>query len=1410
MKNIINEERRLKSYLKNHVSLNIETMIKFLITGMVAVSLTACGGGSGNSTNPIPPVVDPEEPKPELPIKPVETINKINQTHEVSNKDVIIQGSVKGDGSTSNFVGIKAINSAIESKATIDISGEGAVGLYGTTSGVRATTSPEVINSGNIFITGKNAIGLKVDNGVKGVNNGSISMRSSVEDKSEIIEENIVNEGSEWKEKKIYTKTYGTVIGLNAENKSLAVNNREIKITGKGIGIKTDNSAGINNGNIEGISEKVEHKVTESGYKNRIVQGYTKVVGILGENNSKIENGAKGNIKLTGEAIGIKVKNSEVVNNGTINLIAKEEKLKFTNLNENLNTERIDWSEIIGIKGDNSIISNNGEIRLTNDGQGIKTYNNSKVINEKDGKIVINAGTKGSNGKDVNWRYHVNGIELSKNSTGENRGTIIITGDTENKGVSLDKTSNFVNKGTIEVESLSGKFANGISESAGDGTTLGNLITNEGTIKVSYSDKNRPENVPLGYATGISTSKVLNKGTIIVKSDSEGMGIRGSEIENDLSGNIDISGTGNLYGIKGKGKAINKGRITGTGREVYGIEGDNVLNEGSVILKSVDNAEGINDIENSQSQQNIKIVNKGNLEIESNTYAKGIAVYKGEQVDITNDGKISVSSTGETEPSQSTGISAKGNSGMIINNSTGIIKVLSKKEAYGVKSVGVNIINNGEIITEVNDGLASTGISVLNTKSVENNGVINVTMNSIEGNGIGIKANSMFSPNSNREIINSKTGKIIVSGDNVVGIQAINPLDNIAEEDKISIINDGLIAINGKDSTLEISTGIQAFNYAGQVNKGLIINNGKIEVESLDTARGIDSYGNDVVNNGIISVKGNIFSSGIRVQAKGATATNNGTINVDGEWAFGMYAGMDSTAINSEKGIINVSATAEGGMHASGRNSKVVNKGTINIAKRDGLDESNKDNIALKASDGGVIENTGTINIEGNLNLGTSNAGRYMIGTTKNGTYGKISAKNVSIDGEVMVSTEITKNEYKNQYTMQNIIDAENIILGDNFNFTSNSLLYDAKSLTDIWGNLDATLTRNNKTLADFTNGYLTSVANIFGKYQTEETFKMLSQDAKEVINAIDTSSKNTIDNSLNSLTPTIYSNLGRQLLEISETFKDQDIIAIDSLGDNTYNFTFIGEYKDIDSRNNIEGYKSKLSGFVGAMNLGNQVFGSIGYGYNGINYKENGKGNIQTIHLGVNKFAKYEKLDFKLGLGGEYNFHENKRDIDLLNRKAELKFNSYGIRATGEVSKAIGEEIFIKPYLGLDLAYMKYDSFTESDAKSLNAEIESENYLSILPKIGLLVGEKIGKLDVFAKVEYSYELGSMDKEQEFSYKGFDGKGKLPKDTLESGTTGLEAGINYEINNFTLGTSAGKNFGRRDNSFAKLSLGYRF
>lgn len=52
------EESIFKSCLKRKVKFTVSTFVKFLITGTVALSLTACGGGGGSSSWKAPTQTD--------------------------------------------------------------------------------------------------------------------------------------------------------------------------------------------------------------------------------------------------------------------------------------------------------------------------------------------------------------------------------------------------------------------------------------------------------------------------------------------------------------------------------------------------------------------------------------------------------------------------------------------------------------------------------------------------------------------------------------------------------------------------------------------------------------------------------------------------------------------------------------------------------------------------------------------------------------------------------------------------------------------------------------------------------------------------------------------------------------------------------------------------------------------------------------------------------------------------------------------------------------------------------------------------------------------------------------------------------------------------------------------------------
>ncbi|MDX8335602.1 hypothetical protein [Candidatus Cetobacterium colombiensis] len=1356
-----------------------------------------------------------------------------NENQEKSTS--IVNDGILSVSGSEYLVGINGYGSN-ENDQLLKVENNGIINVTGDFSKGIEVTNGNLINTGEINLDGNHVTALSISGSGKLINTKDLNLSgvairgNSFSDNREII---IENEGN------LIVTGDGEVI------KDLISNNHYTHNAAKGIESNGGNI--FNSGNIvaTGNGAYLEY---ENDWGGTSSSSSMAAQGIYASNAGVVKN--EGDITVTGDAKDSWNGATGIYASGKFSYNPSTETNTYEKVKvENSGVIKVDGDYARGISVNTGDLINIGKIDVTGiSSVGIFSTTNSdsvvisKIENEGDITVIGDGEAK----KDLNNNYYsskdaAKGIE-SYNGDVYNSGNIVATGN----GAYLEYETDY------GITSTSSMAAQGIYASNTSG-----IVVNEGDITVTGDTEDSNNGATGIYASGKYDYDSSTGNNVYIKVDVQNSGAirvygdyaRGiSTLYGDLIniGKVDVTGVSsvgisstNNYGSSVMSKIENEGDITVTGDAI-------ILNEKNGYKRPYDAAVGI-------KSYNTDVYNSGNITVSGNGKredyffevmdkvdtsigAGATGIYAENIHNLENYGVINV--TGDSEkPGYGT------HSGIDI----GTVGIYANGKRYGDSNLIVTpeeivtIKNSGEIVVE---GKFSTGIrvdygNVINTAQIS---VLGTGSKGIDGNYFNDRPSNPNTPlkiENEGDIYVEGNGEIIIGnhydgGHRAIGaaVGIISTNTSIYNSGNITAIGNGVYdsgVTNNYSKYAEAAMGINAKGSVTVNNFGNIYvegegsieeekgvngiygssNSEKIEVNNFGSINAIGKYANGIlISNGILTNNSKIEvegdnSKGIRISGTNAIATNLGTINIDGEGSYGMYAENGATVTNGATGVINVGASAAGGMYADW-GSKAINDGTINIHK----DNAGGESIALVGN--GELVNNGTVTANTDLTINTIKGGTYVIGTREDGSYGKISAKNVSIDGDVVVSAGITKNGFKNEYTMQNVVDAEDIKLGDNFNFTSNSLLYDAEAVTDRWGNLDATLSRNDKTLSDFTSGYITSTANIFGKYQNEDSFKTLSSDAKQVIKAIDTTSVESIDETLNGLTPTIYANLGRQILETSETFKEQDMVAINSLGENSYNFTFIGEYQDVDSRDNIEGYKSKMSGFVGAMNFGDGTFGTIGYGYNAVDYKDNGKGHIQTIHLGLNRLGKYEGVDYNFGIGGEYNFHENKRDIDLLGRRAESDFDSYGVRASGEVSKVFGEKAYVKPYLGLDLAHMKYDSFTESKANSLNANVESENYTSVLPKVGFVVGDRFYGLDLFAGVEYSYELGNMDKEQNFSYEGFEGTGKLPKDGLECGTTGVKAGASYEVNNFTLGASVGKNFGRRDNSFVNMSLGYRF
>lgn len=1070
---------------------------------------------------------------------------------------------------------------------------------------------------------------------------------------------------------------------------------------------------------------------------------------------------------------------------GVDNIVAQEIIENNTTIfDKNIEIDNVDFDNA-GLKvskNSNVTISNSGKIEISgkNGITGVVVSGNSKVVNK--GNIKVSSdylhGSKTEDlPVDVAVKYMSKGILITDNSTGINEGIIEIEGSTTGI-LAYGKGSTGINKGTIKILGDSTGSTWEEAPTIGMISLVGGKVVNEGIINGSIYGQ-------MGMFS--YQGELVNNGKIHLNAnDSYGMVVQDGYIENGENGEIILShdyttGSDTNEAMEvSNGKGVNKGKIEVANkynygdlnypdadfddivdRGMYGAEGAEIINEKTGIINISGSTVGM--MIDGEYGGNNKAVNNGVINIASN------------EIPVDADNLI---------PSVGMGVEDGGsieNNNMIIGNATSIVAMGSMNSGKGeniVTNNGViqlsgsdlhgmqNLVGNGNMTNNQLIELKGSGLyGMQGVGKLTNNGTIKLNIEKIDENNYFSVGMDIWEADA------TNNGKIII--DNKIGTY----VEGVAiDEDGGKFTNKGLIEINGG-----YGAGIDI--YTDETNKSSTAIN---EVGGVIT---VISSGNDEGNE--------MF--GMIADGSKASVINKGIINVEGKNSWGMAALGGAKAENY--GTINVGLEASGGMQADGIGSTISNKGTINISKNNKLAE------ALKVMNGGTILNEGTIKTNADINIATS--GTYVIGTNRDGSYGRISARNVNLDGNVMVETDIIRGDYKKEHILENVVEAEDIKLGEDVKFESNSLLYNASVEKDVFGNLDAKLERNSNNISDFTDKKFVNVSSIFDDYiNNEEEYNKLSSVEKDVVDTIFdySTSENSLKSAVNQVTGTEYLNIQRQIFDIKNSFRKFDSSLISTLDNHDFNFQFIGEYSDISSKNGISGYESKMTGFNGAAKLSENLYGVLGYGYSDIDYDGNSDGKIQTIHTGIYKDSIVQEYNLRTGVYGEYNFHENNRAI--FDKNAESDFNSYLVGVSGEVSKKYGKELYIQPSLSLDITYGNIESFNESKANGFNLKIDEENYTSILPKIKMDLGREFTNSKVFASIGYSYELGDMDKDMTIEL--LNKKADVKNNEMEHGQFDISVGGSLNINDLSLNAEVGKEFGRRDREYVRAGFSYRF
>lgn len=721
------------------------------------------------------------------------------------------------------------------------------------------------------------------------------------------------------------------------------------------------------------------------------------------------------------------------------------------------------------------------------------------------------------------------------------------------------------------------------------------------------------------------------------------------------------------------------------------------------------------------------------------------------------------------------------------------------------KPISWSVSKKGEKVI----GVSGKNIDISGEVKITDLGAKNIEINSLNNYSFGI-----FSENGN---VNNKSG-ISLLGDKVVGIfgkesDITNNLDIKSEKIKItetkkidpnevigifSIGSNGIVRNNGSINLSSNNKSIGMY-----LDSSLGVNNKTINVTSNNLAIGMFVVGKNgsAINNNKINVDSKKNGYGM-VAGYGATAKNNGTINIKNK-GYGMYAFSGGYALNGEGAVINLSSVADGAMLADGNGSIVENRGTINIDKDNTIIKKGEE---LKAINGGRIINKGVINKNGDLFL-SMDRGFYQIGTSENGSYGKIKSKNLSIDGNLEIDSTIIKGSYKEEYLLEDVFEAEKLTLDKNTNVLSNSILYDALLEKNSFGNIDGKLVKNGKELKDFVKDDLDLTANIFNKYYDEENYLSLDEASKNILDRINLSSGKDLEKSLEELTPKIYGNIQKEILDINSLFEENRINSLENIGNKENDFVLLENYQKVEPDRNILGYKNLTSGFLGTKSLGKDSYLSVGYGYSNIDYDNDDDSKIHSVNVGIDKIIEENDTIFKVGFGGLYNYHKNTRKYG--SQEIKSKFDSYGINSYFEVSKIFkNKNIDFVPFVGASLGYYSSESFDEN-INNFILDIEKQDFISCEPRLGVEIRKSIKDLEIFSKLSYSYELGNMDKNLDYTYRNLNERNKI-ENLEEKDSLDFKIGSKYSNENIWVSTNLGKDFGENDNRYVEFNFGYRF
>lgn len=532
-------------------------------------------------------------------------------------------------------------------------------------------------------------------------------------------------------------------------------------------------------------------------------------------------------------------------------------------------------------------------------------------------------------------------------------------------------------------------------------------------------------------------------------------------------------------------------------------------------------------------------------------------------------------------------------------------------------------------------------------------------------------------------------------------------------------------------------------NNWGEVNGTMDIANGTFTFYNAGTFNGniktASAKGGMVENDGVINVTGNNV---VAMSASGsAKMVNNGEINLGtkgttdtGMIGMQLESNASSSAVIENNGTINIYASNSYAFSQLGSNGHIVNNGTVYIddsVTGSGFIKQSGKTIEGSGENGDGTEvhyvdfiaptepttNNGMTTVTTGDSAGsstTNNLSGYVVGTSADGSAGKLKVSNASMNG-VEINTGFAAGTADTTVSFDNVVEGNN--LSDAGAIQSTTVVWNAQGSQDSDGNIDVTMTKN--AYADVaTDASVSGVASALDAgYTNNELYTSLNVGTTAELN-------NALKQVSGAQATTVFrearilSNRFNMLADAAPQIKDGLAFNVVAKGDpraelgndTQYDMLALRQKLDLTTSQNLtleygiarlDGDGSKTAGDNGLTGGYSQFFGLK----HSMAFEEG---------LAWNNSLRYDVHNLDSSRSVSYGDTNKVADSDV--RQQYLEFRSEGAKTFTLMS----DTLKVTPYAGVKFRHTMEDGYKERSAGDFNLSMNSGNETAVDSLVGL------------------------------------------------------------------------------------------